>query len=89
MMRESFIDVIDRALPAAGYSDRAKFIRDAVYQRLLAMGYKLPADFPTAPARKGKGGRPRKIVDFPPPASYEPSKKRGARVAEKPRKSKL
>lgn len=58
MMRESFLEEIDAALPKAGFSDRSKFIRDAVYQRMRALGFKIAEEEPTAPSRKGKGGRP-------------------------------
>jgi acetate kinase len=58
MMRESFLEEIDAALPKAGFSDRSKFIRDAVYQRMKAMGFNVREEAATAPSRKGKGGRP-------------------------------
>jgi hypothetical protein len=58
MMRESFLEEIDAALPKAGFSDRSKFIRDAVYQRMREMGFDVDPQDSTAPSRKGKGGRP-------------------------------
>lgn len=58
MMRESFLEEIDAALPKAGFSDRSKFIRDAVYQRMRSLGFKVAEEDTTAPSRKGKGGRP-------------------------------
>jgi len=58
-MRETFLDEIDRSLPEAGYSDRSTFIRDAVYEKLVAMGFDVAAIEKTAPSRVGKGGRPK------------------------------
>ncbi len=67
MMRESFLEEIDAALPKAGFSDRSKFIREAIYQRLRSLGFDIEPEEPTAPSRKGKGGRPThyKVESFP------------------------
>lgn len=62
MMRDAFIHEIDRLVPLCGYSDRSAFIRDAVYEKLESMGYKLPREISTAPARTGKGGRPKNVT---------------------------
>jgi hypothetical protein len=62
LMDERFVDEIDAAYPALGYSDRASFIRDAVLKELARAGVNLPASYKAAPPRLGnaKGGRPRK-----------------------------
>lgn len=60
MMRDQFLDEIDAKLSKLGYSDRATFIRDAVYKELARNGVVLPPELKTAPSRQGKGGR--KIV---------------------------
>jgi hypothetical protein len=57
MVDERFLEEIDAAYPKLGYSDRASFIRDAVYQLMKEGGYKLPLEYKAAPSRKGKGGR--------------------------------
>jgi hypothetical protein len=57
-MSSAFIEFIDAALPRLRYSDRAKFIRDAVYEKLQRMGLKIPAEVSVAPSRAGKGGFP-------------------------------
>lgn len=58
MMREEFIEEIDRVYPLAGFNDRASFVRDAVYQALVKLGIEVPMVMKTAPDRKGKGGTP-------------------------------
>ena len=63
MVDERFLEEIDAAYPKLGYSDRASFIREAVYQRMKEGGYKLPLEYKAAPSRKGKGGRQsRKLI---------------------------
>ena len=59
MMRQEFLDEIDKHLSRLGYSDRSSLIRDAVYENLAAMGLQMPAELATAPSRAGKGGAPR------------------------------
>jgi Arc/MetJ-type ribon-helix-helix transcriptional regulator len=61
-MRETFVSALDQALEPLGYSDRAEFIREAVYEALATRGVTLPAGIATAPSRAGKGGRPRKAT---------------------------
>lgn len=58
MMRQEFLDEIDKAFPLAGFSDRSSFIRDAVYRAIGELGINLPMVIKTAPSRKGKGGTP-------------------------------
>lgn len=65
MMRESFLKEIDAALPKAGFSDRSKFIREAIYQRLRSLGFGIDPVESTAPSRKGKGGRPSHYKKYP------------------------
>lgn len=57
-MTQEFIDTIDAALPRLGYSDRAKFIRDAVYEKLNRMGQRVPVELSIAPGRTAKGPKP-------------------------------
>ncbi len=54
MMRQEFLDEIDKAFPLAGFNDRSSFIRDAVYQELVKMGIKVPIMLKTAPDRTKK-----------------------------------
>lgn len=56
MMRQEFLDEIDKAFPLAGFNDRSSFIRDAVYQELLRMGIQVPMVLKTAPERVKKRG---------------------------------
>ena len=53
-MTDEFVREIDAALRPSGYSDRSKFVRDAVYERLKALGYKLPKEITLAPGRLRK-----------------------------------
>jgi Arc/MetJ-type ribon-helix-helix transcriptional regulator len=57
---EAFIRELDAALAKTNYADRSKFIRDAIYEKLEKHGILLPESLRKAPARMGKGGRPRK-----------------------------
>lgn len=56
LMDENFLRRIESGMMTAGYSDRSKFIRDAVFEKLrrldVACNYKLAM----APSRTGKGG---------------------------------
>lgn len=72
MMKEDFVDTIDSALAQLGYTDRAKFIRDAVFEKLENSGIKLPREISLAPDRAGKGGRPTHLKTH----SLEKAKKR-------------
>lgn len=47
-----FIDELDAALPAAGYGNRSEFIRDAIAEKLAAMGMPMS---PGVSAAKGSG----------------------------------
>lgn len=55
-MSEEFIRELDRIYPLAGYDDRSKFIRDAIYEKLEREGFELPPGIRLAPSRAGKGG---------------------------------
>jgi hypothetical protein len=50
-----FLQEIDRALKKAGYSDRSKFVRDAIYEKLLSLGVHVNYELSMAPQRSGKG----------------------------------
>ncbi len=63
MMDEEFLNAIDSKLKEMGYDDRAGLIRSAIYEKLLNMGYKIPRELSTAPSRRGKGGRPKKVKE--------------------------
>ncbi|MEI8342271.1 MAG: ribbon-helix-helix domain-containing protein [Verrucomicrobiota bacterium] len=56
LMDESFVRRIESGMKMAGYSDRSKFIRDAVFEKLQRLG--IPCDYTLAmaPSRTGKGG---------------------------------
>ncbi|MBQ7252421.1 MAG: hypothetical protein IJS32_07460 [Kiritimatiellae bacterium] len=57
MMREEFLRAIDEAYPLAGFSDRASFIRAAVFEFLEKHGVKLAPAMKTAPSRGGRKPR--------------------------------
>jgi hypothetical protein len=57
----AFIKIMDVAARAAGYDNRAEFIRDAIYEKLSLMNIEVPESIRNAPSRMGKGGRPPKI----------------------------
>lgn len=54
MMRQEFLEEIDKAFPLAGFNDRSSFIRDAIYKELLKMGLQVPLVLKTAPERTRK-----------------------------------
>ncbi len=54
MVREEFLREIDDAFPKAGYSDRASFIRDAVFEFLAKHGKKLPPIIKTPLSHGGR-----------------------------------
>lgn len=64
-MNEKFIEAIDEAVVSSGYSDRAKFIRDAIVEKLEIMGIKLPKEITSAPSKIGKGGRRTSSLPIP------------------------
>ncbi len=57
-MKDEFLAEIDSRLGSLGYSDRSKFIRDAVYEKLGLPKTGSVRELPMAPTRKGKGGSP-------------------------------
>jgi hypothetical protein len=67
-----FISEINRALPPLGYSDRSKFIRDAVYEKLRDMGYEIDREITLAPGRAK-----------PPTGTYPPHRPRAAFLNDK------
>jgi len=58
VLDEAFRQKIDEAVAANGYDNRTQFIKEAVYEMLLALKLPLPAKFIASPSRKGKGGKP-------------------------------
>ena len=81
LMDERFVDEIDQAYPALGYSDRASFIRDAVLKELARRGIVLPESYRAGTPRTGKakGGRTRKSANK---REEEPPGMRQLRVAD-------
>jgi len=57
-MKAVFVKALDEALGKAGYSTRADFMRDAAYEKLEKLGFKIPREWSAPPSRIGKGGRP-------------------------------
>ena len=55
-MDEDFLGEIDQAMRNHGYSDRSKFIRDAVHEKLVSMNITVDYRLAMAPSRAGKGG---------------------------------
>jgi metal-responsive CopG/Arc/MetJ family transcriptional regulator len=53
MMDEQFLRQIARAMAAAGYSDRSKFIRDATYEKLVKLRIPVSYRLAMAPTRAG------------------------------------
>jgi len=79
-----FLAEIDRA---RGGKSRSDFLREAIYNYLRSLGYKVPESLKYAPDRTGKGGRPRKaisskqsIIAVPTP-ERRPAKKVARKVA--------
>jgi hypothetical protein len=75
MVSEEFLSEIDAHYPKFGYSDRASFIRDAVWQLIKTYGVTLPLAYKAAPSRAGKGGRPRKSALASASAEEKPRKR--------------
>ena len=63
--RDEFLQLINAHYEEAGYDDRAKFIRAAVREKLIRMGYSVPVEYSLAPGRSGKGG-PNRMAEDPP-----------------------
>ncbi|HYG35352.1 MAG TPA: ribbon-helix-helix domain-containing protein [Clostridia bacterium] len=60
-MKQKFIDKIDEAVKQLGYDNRSQLVRDAIVEKLVAGGIKVPPELSQAPDRVGKGG-PRKVA---------------------------
>ena len=56
LMNEKFLEAIDAALPNMGYSDRSRFIRTAILEKLYMEGIDVPVVLSLPPCRTGKGG---------------------------------
>lgn len=63
-MNEDFINEINKAVGKSGYASRAEFIRDAIIEKIQALGIKLPPELAIAPTRIGKGNQ--KKAELPP-----------------------
>lgn len=59
---EDFITLINEAVVRFNYDDRAKFIREAVTEKLERLGLKVPKELVVTPPRIGKAGRPPKAA---------------------------
>lgn len=59
MVREEFLREIDAAFPEYGYSDRASFIREAVYELLDKLGRKVSPIIKTPLSHGGRKKSPR------------------------------
>jgi hypothetical protein len=56
LMDVNFVREIESGMAVAGYSDRSKFIRDAVFEKLQRLGVACNYVLAMAPPRTGKGG---------------------------------
>lgn len=56
-MDKAFLREIHQAMRAGNYSERSRFIREAIYEKLEHMGIKIAERLSKSPARMGKGGR--------------------------------
>lgn len=52
-MTDGFIALIDGSLPECGYADRSSFIRDAITEKLRALGIPVPKGITTPRPRVG------------------------------------
>lgn len=59
-MDEDFIEQIDGNLAALGYDNRSSFIRDAIVEKLIEMGVRVPRSITVAPART-RGAYPQHV----------------------------
>lgn len=53
---EELLTKIQLGMRMAGYSDRSRFIRDAVVEKLQRLGIEVNPSLAAAPSRLGKGG---------------------------------
>lgn len=51
-LTNGFLDAIDLAYRNAGFDDRAKFIREAVREKLVSLGIDVPVEITLAPGRR-------------------------------------
>ncbi len=79
---EQFIEELDSGVRECGYASRAQFIRDAIRDKLVAMGRPMPRELALAPSRLGKGGKRRL------PLPRAPKGKAKAKAKAKPGKAK-
>ena len=62
--RVDFIAFLNAHYRACGYSDKSKFIRDAIREKLLLEKHVMPIELTLAPSRIGKGGKPTHAPKF-------------------------
>jgi hypothetical protein len=55
-LKESLIELMDKSIPESGCGDRSQFIRDAIREKLEALGIAVPQDVAQPASRLGKGG---------------------------------
>jgi len=86
LMKEDFLDEIDRNLETMGFGDRAQFIRTAVMEKMETAGVSIPKILATPPSRAGKGGRPKKqkLESQPTYLNDEPASTDGSELPAKP-----
>lgn len=58
-IKGAFLEFLDSNLESLGFSDRSKFIREALREKLIQMGKDCPPELVLPPGRAGKGGRPK------------------------------
>lgn len=63
MFDEKFLSEIERSMRGVGYSDRSKFIRDAVFEKLQRAGIRVNYTLAMAPSRLGKIQQKRKNLE--------------------------
>jgi len=68
-MTKDAVAELDDYVAKAGYPDRAKFIRDAICEKLESLGYKVHREWYFARPRMGKGGRPTHRRKYPGPTA--------------------
>lgn len=76
-VKEEFLDELDRALRSLHITNRSQFIRDAIREKLSALGVEVPEGLAAAADRFGKGGpKPRTITSYREDAKKEKRRKK-------------
>lgn len=55
-LKESLLEILDSHVSKSGDSERSQFIRDAIREKLEALGIEVPAEYAQPTSRLGKGG---------------------------------